>query len=69
MQQNTELAQLHPRGSPKLGTAILVNIINNAGPFSTRNLRTGVFEGAEKISGETLAEKYLVKNKGREEAC
>lgn len=56
-------------GLPKLGTAILVNIINNAGLFPTRNFRTGVFEGAEKISGETLAEKYLDKNKSREEAC
>ncbi|MDK2384016.1 MAG: aldehyde ferredoxin oxidoreductase C-terminal domain-containing protein, partial [Candidatus Korarchaeota archaeon] len=56
-------------GLPKLGTAILVNIINKAGLFPTRNFRTGVFEGAEKISGETLADTYLDKKKSIEESC
>lgn len=56
-------------GLPKFGTAVLVNIINKAGIFPTRNFRTGVFEGAEKISGETLAEKYLDKKKSIEESC
>ncbi len=56
-------------GLPKLGTAILVNIINKAGIFPTRNFRTGVFEGAEKISGETLAEKYVDWKKQKEEIC
>lgn len=56
-------------GLPKLGTAILVNIINKAGLFPTRNFQTGVFEGAEKISGETLAEKYLDWKKQKEEIC
>ena len=32
---------------PKFGTAVLVNIINKAGIFSTKNFRTGVFEGTE----------------------
>ncbi len=54
---------------PKLGTAVLVKIINGAGILPTRNFRTGVFEGADKISGETLAEKYLDKKKSIEEAC
>jgi len=45
---------------PKYGTAVLVNIINQHGIFPTRNFQTGVFPGADKISGETLAEKYLV---------
>ena len=56
-------------GLPKLGTAILVNIINKAGLFPTRNFQTGVFEGAEKISGETMAETYLDKKKSIEESC
>ncbi len=56
-------------GLPKLGTAILVNIINKAGIFPTRNFKTGVFEGAEKISGETLAEKYVDWKKQKEEIC
>ncbi|OYT45957.1 MAG: aldehyde ferredoxin oxidoreductase [Desulfurococcales archaeon ex4484_42] len=56
-------------GLPKLGTAILVNIINKAGIFPTRNFKTGVFEGAEKISGETLADKYVDWKKQKEEIC
>ncbi len=56
-------------GLPKLGTAILVNIINKAGIFPTRNFKTGVFPGAEKISGEVLAEKYLDKKMSIEESC
>ena len=36
------------------GTAILVNIINEAGAFPTRNFREGRFEGAAKLSGETI---------------
>lgn len=38
------------------GTAVLVNILNEAGGLPTNNFRTGVFEGAQKISGEALAE-------------
>jgi aldehyde:ferredoxin oxidoreductase len=43
-------------GLPSYGTAILVNIINEAGGLPTRNFRTGQFEGASKISGEAIAE-------------
>ncbi len=50
-------------GLPKYGTAILVNIINNAGMLPFKNWQTGVNPDADKISGETLAEKYLIKNK------
>ena len=52
------------QGLPAYGTAILVNIVNTAGIFPTRNFQTGIFEHAEKISGEKLAETYLLKNKG-----
>jgi len=38
------------------GTAVLVNIINEAGAFPTRNFSDGRFEGAAKISGETIHE-------------
>jgi aldehyde:ferredoxin oxidoreductase len=38
------------------GTAVLVNIINEAGGFPTRNFSDGRFEGAAKISGEAMAE-------------
>jgi aldehyde:ferredoxin oxidoreductase len=50
------------QGLPTYGTATLVNVINEAGIFPTRNFQTGVFEGAEKISGETIREKILEKN-------
>ena len=40
---------------PEFGTAILVEPINAAGAFPTRNARSGQFEQATKISGETLA--------------
>ena len=45
---------------PKFGTAVLVNIINQHGIFPTKNFQTGVFPEAEKISGETIADKILV---------
>ncbi len=38
------------------GTAVLVNILNEAGGLPTRNFRSGIFEGAQQISGEALAE-------------
>ncbi|MGE5553421.1 MAG: aldehyde ferredoxin oxidoreductase family protein [Betaproteobacteria bacterium] len=50
-------------GLPAYGTAILVNIINAHGIFPTRNFQTGVFPGAEKISGEAMAERTLVRKK------
>lgn len=54
---------------PAYGTAVLVNIINRHGIFPTKNFQTGVFPGAEKISGERLAETILVKEKIPEETC
>ena len=55
----------HPitgEGLTSYGTAVLVNIINESGIFPTRNFQKSYFEAAEKISGETLAKTYLVKN-------
>jgi aldehyde:ferredoxin oxidoreductase len=49
----------HPvtsQGLPTYGTAILVNIINEAGALPTKNFRSGRFDGAAKISGEALTE-------------
>lgn len=50
-------------GLPTYGTAVLVNVINQHGLFPTRNFQEGVFEGAEKISGETIAEQILIRNR------
>lgn len=52
-------------GLPTYGTAVLVNIINESGALPTNNFQESYFDKAEEISGETLAEKYLVKK----EAC
>lgn len=49
------------QGLPAYGTAVLVNIINENGVFPTNNFQTSQFGQAEEISGETLAEKYLVR--------
>ncbi|MDI6895248.1 MAG: aldehyde ferredoxin oxidoreductase C-terminal domain-containing protein [Bacillota bacterium] len=38
------------------GTAVLINILNEAGGLPTRNFSAGRFEGAGKIAGETIAE-------------
>jgi len=43
-------------GLHDLGTPILVLVHNEMGAFPTRNFHEGAFEGAEKISGETLKE-------------
>lgn len=48
-------------GLPKYGTAVLVNVINNAGALPFRNWQSAYNEKADEISGETLAEKYLRK--------
>jgi aldehyde:ferredoxin oxidoreductase len=48
----------HPvsgQGLPSFGTNVLTNVLNEAGAYPTRNFSTGQFEGASKISGETLA--------------
>lgn len=47
---------------PEFGTAVVMNLVNAVGALPTRNAQQSQFEGAEAISGETLTEKYLVKN-------
>jgi aldehyde:ferredoxin oxidoreductase len=43
-------------GLHSYGTAVLINILNEAGGLPTRNFSSGQFEGAPKISGERIAE-------------
>ncbi len=46
-----------PKGSLNTyGTAVMINIINEAGGLPTRNFSSGTFEGAAKVAGETLFE-------------
>jgi aldehyde:ferredoxin oxidoreductase len=49
------------QGLPTYGTAVLVNIINENGVFPTNNFQQSQFALADETSGETLAEKYLIK--------
>ena len=56
-----EAIRSHPISKPKgglnsYGTAVLVNILNEAGGLPTRNFSAGRFEGAAKTSGEAIFE-------------
>ncbi|MCM0080554.1 aldehyde ferredoxin oxidoreductase family protein [Geomonas sp. Red32] len=65
--ETLKLLREHPvtaEGLPALGTAILVNIINQSGALPTRNSQCGTFEAAEEISGERLVQTFLKRNKG-----
>jgi aldehyde:ferredoxin oxidoreductase len=49
----------HPvtgEGLPKYGTDVLINVLNEAGALPTHNFTWGRFDGAAKVSGETMAE-------------
>jgi len=51
----SEHAITKPRGAlNSYGTAVLINIINEAGALPTRNFSEGRFEGAAKIAGEAI---------------
>lgn len=50
-------------GLGALGTAILVNVMNQSGALPTRNAQSGTFEGAEAISGEALVAGELKRSK------
>ncbi|MFO8113734.1 MAG: aldehyde ferredoxin oxidoreductase family protein [Desulfosalsimonadaceae bacterium] len=45
-------------GLPTYGTSVLVNIINESGLYPTENFQKSVFEEADSVSGEALAEQY-----------
>ncbi len=62
----------HPvsgQGLPNYGTAILVNIINEAGGLPTHNFHAGRFDRAEDISGETLHQNAEDRGGKREHGC
>jgi len=57
----TEALQTHDITKPKgglntYGTAVLINIMNEAGGLPTRNFSSGRFESAAKIAGEAIFE-------------
>lgn len=51
------------------GTIAVLSFTNDLGILPTRNFQTGVFEGADKISGERFAEKYSVRGATPSKAC
>ncbi|HBE94789.1 MAG TPA: aldehyde ferredoxin oxidoreductase [Desulfovibrio sp.] len=62
----------HPvtsQGLPTYGTAILINIINEAGALPTKNFRSGRFDGASKISGETMTETIKARKGAYKHGC
>lgn len=62
-----EQLRSHPltgRQLPRLGTAGLITPMHAHSILATKNFSGGRFDGFEKVSGEELAEKHLVKNTG-----
>ena len=60
----TKLLKANPITSqalPEFGTSVLVNVLDQAGAFPTRNFRESRFEHAEAISGEALRKGYTTK--------
>jgi aldehyde:ferredoxin oxidoreductase len=67
-----EILRDHPvtgQGLPGFGTAILVNIINEAGALPTKNFRSGRFEHAAEISGERMVELINERGGAAKEGC
>ena len=67
-----EMLRNHPvtgEGLPALGTAVLVNVINEAGALPTKNFRQGRFDHAQDISGEAMAETIEKRGGIPSEAC
>jgi len=67
VKQTLSVLKGHPitgDGLARYGTAILVHIINKAGIFPVRNYSTGVFDEAEKVSGEHMTNTILRGKKG-----
>jgi aldehyde:ferredoxin oxidoreductase len=62
----------HPisgEGLPTYGTNVLVNILNEAGGLPTRNFTVGRFDGANKISGETMHETIVARGGKPRHGC
>ena len=47
----------------EFGTPLLISLYNSMGVLPTHNHQTGIFAGAEQISGSRLKERYVVKPK------
>ncbi len=49
---------------PRLGTAALITPMQQSKILATKNFSRGTFDDFRDVSGEVLAEKYLIKNRG-----
>ena len=57
----------HPVGGTGLrlfGTDVLINILNESGGLPTRNFRESSFANADKVGGESLAKRLLIRARG-----
>jgi aldehyde:ferredoxin oxidoreductase len=63
--QLDEVIYSHREYEPRMhmGTTRLVLALNSLGCLPTRHFQQGTFEGAQAVSGETLAERFKVKGK------
>ena len=57
---DSEVTGPNTGGLSVYGTNVLTNVVNAMGGMGTRNSQTTTFEGAEKLSGETIRETILV---------
>ncbi len=57
---DSEVTGPNTGGLSVYGTNVLTNVVNAMGGMGTRNSQTTTFEGAEKLSGETIRETVLV---------
>ncbi|WP_243545850.1 aldehyde ferredoxin oxidoreductase family protein [Pseudodesulfovibrio tunisiensis] len=67
-----DILQGHPvtsQGLPAYGTAILVNVVNEAGAMPTKNFRYGQCDHAAEISGEKMAELIEARGGKVKEPC
>jgi len=63
----SKLIMSHPltgRALPQYGTGFLLRLMNQHHLLATHNFKYGQFPESEKVSGQTLAEKHLIKNTG-----
>ena len=60
----TRLAKTTGDTFPTYGTPAGVSFFNTCGTLPTHNFQAGVFDGAEKISGQTMKDTIVVKNYG-----
>jgi len=62
-----KLLKAHPitsKGLPELGSSMLVNVMNRAGIYPSRNFQNSTFDKASELSGETVADRLVTGKTG-----